>query len=442
MARRIDVIAPEIAPVRVDAAAHTDAHYPGFLSWQEPIRVITPLFGGGAVPGTTDPVTIIRPSSIRGHLRFWWRATQGAQFPDALKLRDREGEIFGTVENPSQVIVEVREIKAGRLEACATFPPDRTFPRFAPGYPPYALFPFQGNKKDGVAPALARRDVEFVLTVRYRPQDRTDVLAALWAWTNFGGIGARTRRGCGALLCEHTAPRSLASIGRWWASGRTLLKTAPAGCEQAWPRMERAPLVTQMPLASLPAWESAVALMREFRQGENVGRNRGSAPNRPGRSRWPEADSLRVITKKGDARHQPGITTPEPAFPRAELGLPIVFHFKDHLDAPNNSELYPKRDRESRRMASPVILRPLGISGSSQALPMVLVLAAPPPEELQLHFEAGGPASPRIGPAEVARRDLSTYSGSPMARRSPSGSALEAFVAFAKEKGYQELRQP
>jgi len=185
-----------------------------------------------------------------------------------------------------------------------------------------------------------------------------------------------------------------------------------------------------------------VALMREFRQGENVGRNRGSAPNRPGRSRWPEADSLRVITNKGDPRHQPGITTPEPAFPRAELGLPIVFHFKDHLDAPNNSELYPKRDRESRRMASPVILRPLGIWGSSQALPMVLVLDAPPPEHLQLHFEAGGPASPQIGPAEVSRHDLSTYSGSPMARRSPSGSALEAFLAFAKEKGYQELRQP
>jgi CRISPR-associated protein Cmr1 len=426
----------------MDAGRHTDGHYPGFLGWQAPVRVITPLFGGGAAPGTTDPVTMIRPPSIRGHLRFWWRATQGARFPDAAKLREREGAIWGTVDDPSNVIVEVREIKAGRLEACATFPPDRMFPRFTPGYPPYALFPFQGNKKDGIAPAIARRDAEFLLSVRYRPKDRNDVLAALWAWTNFGGIGARTRRGCGALLCEATAPRSVGTVAKWWASGRTWLSAPPTGSDPAWPRIERGPLVSQAAPAPLPAWEAAVGLMREFRQGENVGRNRGTAPNRPGRSRWPEADSLRAITLQGDPQHLPGITAPEPAFPRAELGLPIVFHFKDRLDAANNSELYPKRERESRRMASPVILRPLGIWGSSQALPMVFVLSAPPPDQLELHFEAGGTASPRIGPEEVRRPDLSTYGGSPMARRSPSGSALEAFLAFAREKGYQELRQP
>src|SRR5207245_2589342 len=34
------------------------------------------------------------------------------------------------------------------------------------------------------------------------PSDRReDVAAALWAWETFGGIGARTRRGFGALRC-------------------------------------------------------------------------------------------------------------------------------------------------------------------------------------------------------------------------------------------------
>lgn len=43
------------------------------------IEVITPLFGGGVEVGVNDPVTLICPSSIRGLLRFWWRATLGAR---------------------------------------------------------------------------------------------------------------------------------------------------------------------------------------------------------------------------------------------------------------------------------------------------------------------------------------------------------------------------
>jgi CRISPR-associated protein Cmr1 len=186
----------------------------------------------------------------------------------------------------------------------------------------------------------------------------------------------------------------------------------------------------------MAAWDAAVGLMREFRQGENVGRNRGTAPNRPGRSRWPEADSLRSITGEGEDRHLPGITTEEPAFPRAELGLPIVFHFKDQMDSPNNSELYPQRTPESHRMASPVIVRPFGIWGRPEAFPMVLVLTTPGPEDLQLRFE-DGTTSPKIGPAEVRRPDLAAYGGSPMAGRSAEGSALEAFQAFATQKGYR-----
>jgi CRISPR-associated protein Cmr1 len=285
---------------------------------------------------------------------------------------------------------------------------------------------------------MARRDVEFKLTVRYRPEHRNEVFAALWAWTNFGGIGARTRRGCGALMCEASAPKSLGIVPKWWATGSKFLKAPPAENGPAWARMQRAPMMAPAAASPMAAWEAAVGLMREFRQGENVGRNRGMAPNRPGRSRWPEADSLRGITRKGEERHLEGITAEERAFPRAELGLPIVFHFKDPLDSPNNSELYPERMPESRRMASPVILRPLGIWGSAQALPMVLVLAAPPPEHLQLHFENKTTFS-GIGPDEVRRPDLATYEASPMAGRSKAGSALEAFEAFANSKGYRGL---
>lgn len=59
------------------------------------IEVITPLFGGGVEPGVNDPITLVRPSTIRGHLRFWWRATRRERFDTVAGLRQREEKIWG-----------------------------------------------------------------------------------------------------------------------------------------------------------------------------------------------------------------------------------------------------------------------------------------------------------------------------------------------------------
>jgi CRISPR-associated protein Cmr1 len=58
-------------------------------------KLITPLFGGGVEPNTPDPVTIIRATEIRGHLRFWWRATRGGQFKTIEDLKKAEDMIWG-----------------------------------------------------------------------------------------------------------------------------------------------------------------------------------------------------------------------------------------------------------------------------------------------------------------------------------------------------------
>lgn len=39
-------------------------------------RFVSPVFGGGAEPKKVDERSPVRASSIRGQLRFWWRATQ------------------------------------------------------------------------------------------------------------------------------------------------------------------------------------------------------------------------------------------------------------------------------------------------------------------------------------------------------------------------------
>src|SRR5437016_3395541 len=77
------------------------------------VDVITALFGGGIVAGENDPVTLIRVPAIRGHLRFWWRATRGARFQKTAELAETEGKIWGTTKEPSRVELAVIVTKQG-----------------------------------------------------------------------------------------------------------------------------------------------------------------------------------------------------------------------------------------------------------------------------------------------------------------------------------------
>ena len=83
-------------------------------------------------------------------------------------------------------------------------------------------------------------------------------------------------------------------------------------------------------------------------------------------------------------------------------------------------------------MASPVILRPLAFGDGSRSLPMILRLVAPGPAPLRLK---GLPHE--FGSQHISRPDLATYPGSPLRNRSKAGSALEAFLTFAREQGFK-----
>lgn len=178
------------------------------------IHLVTPLFGG-VEAGKNDPVTLIRGASIRGQLRFWWRASRGAKFQSVTELGKREGEIWGTSKTPSLVSIEVRSIQIGKQNRWAEYKPDhknggvRSLPDpNHPDFPKYALFPFQGKteRKRGVRevieqPATVIWIASFELGVSWSDTNvEKDVEAAIWAWVNFGGLGARTRRGCGTLF--------------------------------------------------------------------------------------------------------------------------------------------------------------------------------------------------------------------------------------------------
>jgi CRISPR-associated protein Cmr1 len=410
------------------------------------IELITPMFGGGVETRVNDPSFPIRPTSIRGQLQFWWRATVGAQYATRQELRVAQSAVWGDTTRASGVQLRVNVLKIDPPGACARFERDnrdgsryRSVPTWnEPFYGstlPYALFPFQGQLAKGgrqieVPPASCIRKASFRLSVISRGDIDfvKQVEPALWAWVNFGGLGGRTRRGCGAVLCKALAPKDAEALKAMWV--RCMPRMFP---RREWPTIAECVLHDKEQPGAINAWDRVIERFRHFRQGVKLGRNEGQQPNRPGRSRWPEPETIRRVTKKSLAKHARIPQIPDDAFPRAELGLPIVFHFQEQGD-PEDSVLYPSGGHE--RMASPLILKPLALQ-NGKFVPFILRLKTPPLEGVDLR--QGEQSVPLPNPTLIRGARLASYQNSPMQNRSSTGSALEAFLTYAKSEGFTEV---
>jgi len=348
------------------------------------VSIVTPLFGGSATPAVTDPLQPVRAASVRGHLRFWWRACRGSAYRSADELFQAEERIWGSTTTPSRLLLTIDTLDAGQEVACATYKPKgdgavESRPTWRPNYPGYALFPFQGKVEWGqqvVPPALAREGVRFRLRIDLAPfspgealarDDFEGIEAALWAWLTFGGVGGRTRRGCGSLYCAAPAFAPSRLSGDWL---RQLATRHLAASERRLPIpvLNGAWFALGQPSSPMGSWATAVGVMQRFRQVPN-GREALK------RSRWPEADSVRRATGRGTSGGANNY------YPRADLGLPIVFHFiqprrgSGKPEEPSDATLQGSGEAATR-MASPFILKPLALS-RDQAVPLVLRLNAP-----------------------------------------------------------------
>ena len=340
-------------------------------------KVITPLYGGGVQPEQADPITVVRASEIRGHLRFWWRATRGGdpKFGGNLdEMRKREEEIFGSAAGkdkpgPSKVIVRVIQSKPGRLLKQVEINTKRGMRKVDVGDPQsplgYVAFPLRAE--DGKPAGALREGVSFEIEIEYPDDFQYEINAALWAWETFGGIGARTRRGFGALQLvgidgKDVAPNScdelrktienhLSSIQGTWPAGVPHL---PTGTSQ----------LAFISSKNANAWKALLTKLKQFRQN----RRKGAEPKRPGRSYWPEPEEIRFITGKRDQKHQELPSRAYKKFPRAQFGLPIIFHFNDKKD-PFDTTL---QGAQYDRLASPLILRPIACSDGAVGLALLL----------------------------------------------------------------------
>jgi CRISPR-associated protein Cmr1 len=367
------------------------------------IELITPMFGGGAEPSINDPTFPIRPTSIRGQLQFWWRATVGARYSDLADLRAAHTKVWGSTKqaSPVEVLVNIRQVESPA--PCANIEWNQNARQGKGAWRvnwqapfngrdsalPYVLFPFQGetpppnrNATITAPPASCILNANFELIIRCPSDIWEEVEPALWAWVNFGGLGGRTRRGCGAIFCAKLAPKDKNHFAKQLKQFSHLQSET-----RGWPTIGECVLVrtADPPGHPIPVWDWVIGLFRHFRQGKGFARNRGREANRPGRSRWPEPETIRELLGADRERsgHQRLPEIVADAFPRAELGLPIIYELRGDGEPPKTS-LQPIVDHKPcDRMASPLILKPLALL-SGQALPLIANLVAPRVNEVVL----------------------------------------------------------
>ena len=413
------------------------------------VELITPMFGGGVKAGEPDEKMPVRGTTIRGQLEFWWRATVGAACRSPEELRSKQEKVWGSTERASRVGIALR-VKGLEAEPCASYVWSPQARRGQGGWKlqwrpwanpvKYALFPFQGsappprrNAKSADPPRKCIRTLSFELTVEAPDKLWEELRSALQAWALFGGLGARTRRGCGAIRVTGL------NEGTFVPKDRSALEQAIKDCcrprsVRPWPTLAKAVLRGPEFGSATDAWGRAIQLLEKFRQRPDVGRNPGQR-GRPGRSRWPEPETIRGLTGRRDRNHHRLDYMPTDATPRAELGLPIVFHFKDRRDPPD--VFLQPTDHE--RMASPLILRPVALA-NGKYVPIVCVLNTEPLSGVEfVEVEHRRPLRPRA-PLRVRGADLCEYRNSPLRYdRTKSGSAVEAFLGYAERNGFQRI---
>lgn len=375
------------------------------IAWQTyDIELVTPMYGGGVAAGEVDKDYPIRPTAIRGQLRFWWRFLAKHKYgmtPE--QIRDEEALLWGGfyVEKEgkdrgkkkpkaSKIMVRVEQPKQRLIEAWAHYDYNhkekkyKSLPTPRPwANAPYALFPAQGKAPDKIGaenPADLLKATQWRLSIRLIPQGIEEELAeeqtrrineTLRWWATFGGVGARTRRGLGAVRIQDEklpaiSPQEVQQV---------------AGCQFA--------LMPQKFDSASDAWQKAISRFKAFRMGEGY-----SAANQ---ALFKKARTAEKHLAESVLTGQRSKSVHQSQFPRARFGLPILFQFGkgDNTQSVALIAVTPDKTAEEPankaldRMSSPLILRPYFEQASGKWRAAALLLPCPlTPEDSLLVTES------------------------------------------------------
>ncbi|MEX2381431.1 MAG: type III-B CRISPR module RAMP protein Cmr1 [Opitutales bacterium] len=180
-------------------------------------RIVTPMFCGGA-----DQQAELRVPSIKGAIRFWWRALMWEKVGgDIKKLHGQESALFGSSQGgQSRVLIRVVQgtkvtpISAGKIlkrsgdgffESSSQYSPPDIVGEGA-RYLGYGVMEAFGSRKKNKFAGQVTRSCypcpieDFTVEFLFRSEEGTkEVDQAIIALGTFGGLGSKSRKGYGSL---------------------------------------------------------------------------------------------------------------------------------------------------------------------------------------------------------------------------------------------------
>ncbi len=175
------------------------------------LEIITPCFLGGATP---DSSAEIRPPSIRGQLRWWFRVLGGFKSlaEKGLSLRQQEELIFGAAaDNDTQA--GLLTVRTHGLAPSDDVRDDTGMRASVYDDRRYFLFPLR-TERDGTRHSravfnadIAAKSPMFNLTLIWRgqPSLKDDVAKLVQVFAELGSLGFRGRRAMGALAIRNSS---------------------------------------------------------------------------------------------------------------------------------------------------------------------------------------------------------------------------------------------
>ncbi len=163
-------------------------------------RITTPMFLGGADNQNTAE---LRPTSVKGALRFWFRAINYGEYQDYKKVKKAESDLFGSTNtqssfflklNSEAIKVETNEEKIRSLFAALEI-----------AYLGYGLFQ-RSRRQQFYRPYLIPGQT-FTVELLLKPKSKNqlayeNLIKATKALGLFGGLGSRSRRGFGSVTLD------------------------------------------------------------------------------------------------------------------------------------------------------------------------------------------------------------------------------------------------
>ena len=163
-------------------------------------QIVTPMFIAGADQSKAE----LRAPSIKGALRFWWRALQWKNYGALEELRAEEARIFGDAGDAGQsrILIRLKNSPGGNTLSGDSLLSANDGRK----YLGYGLFSMGDHRQRYAIPDDKNFDLDFVL----RPKKGGTVNEALSeqlkksirAMGLLGGLGSRSRNGFGAIAIE------------------------------------------------------------------------------------------------------------------------------------------------------------------------------------------------------------------------------------------------